>query len=133
MTDGVKFDFSELNQLAADLGAAPKNIGPYLHQAIETTSRHIKNDWNQRLYKKGHAKLTGHSITYDIEAKAGVVSQIKSEIGPVKGAGVQAGVVLLLEYGSIRNRPHREGAQALKNNIPDFEKGIADAGKDALK
>lgn len=133
MTDGIKFDFSALKKLAADLGDAPKKIGPYLHQAIEVTSRHIKDDWNQNLYKSGHAKRTGRSITYEIETKPGARSQIKSEIGPIKGAGVQAGVVLLLERGSIWNPPHGAGAKALKANQADFRKGVGQAGKDALK
>lgn len=130
----TEFDFTELTRLAADLGDAAETIGKPLRQAVEVTARHVKDDWNENLYTEGHAKLTGHSITYDIEGTASKDgSAITADIGAVTGSGKQAGIVRLLENGSINNPPHGAGSGALKANEDDFERGIDLAVGDALK
>lgn len=132
MADSIDFDFSDISRLAADLGAVPARAGTFVRQAVEFTARNVKDEWNRQLYDVGHAKLTGHSVTYDVDAVAGAGgSAVTADIGPVKGSGRQAGLVLLLEVGSVNNPPHGAGAGALQKNQPDFMRGLGEALRDA--
>jgi hypothetical protein len=124
------FDLSGLDKLTADLLMAGVTVVPFVNKAIQVTSRNVKDDWNKNLYRAGHAKRTGYSITYDVTLRAGEVS---SEIGAVRGSGRQAYITRLLEFGSAHNAPHGAGAGALQKNQDDFVKGIDIAVSDALK
>lgn len=127
-------DATELDRLATDLGAQPKEIGKFIPKALAVSARNVKDTWNGKLYNEGSAKLTGHSVTYELKDFAGFGATVfEAEIGPVRGSGVQAGIDLLLEYGSIHNPPHGAGAAALEATAPDFEKGIDLAVDAALK
>ncbi|MDR6907471.1 hypothetical protein J2X63_003179 [Agromyces sp. 3263] len=125
MSDGVSFDFSELNTLTADLVAAPVKVLPKIRQALEVSARHIKDDW--RADWSGSSTVPGGAaaISYDIEGASSAVlgkSAMSAEIGPeLKGQGA---VVGMLEYGTPNTGPRGFGAAALKKNEPDFEKGI---------
>jgi len=134
VADSVSFDFSALDALSAGLGDIPQATGKAVRTAIERTARSVKDEWNKNLYKDGHAKFTGRAITYDIEGSAAATgSNLTAEIGAVKGSGRQAGVVVLLEFGSINNPPHGAGHGALQTNQADFVKGMEAAAVDSLK
>jgi hypothetical protein len=121
----VDFDFSELTALAASFGAVPAKAGPKIRKAIQVSSRNVKDAWNEKLYREGHAKLTGRSVTYDLIGHEGFgMTVLESEIGPKTGEGKQAGIVRLLENGSIHNAPHGYGSAALQENEADFEHGM---------
>lgn len=129
----VDYDLSEFSALAADIGAAIPGGKKKFQQALTVTARRVKDDWNDKLYSEGHAKRTGRAITYDLTEFEGFgASVIEAEIGAVRGSGRQAGVVRLLENGSIHNGAHGYGAAALQANQGDFEHGIETAIDDAM-
>jgi hypothetical protein len=131
---GVEYDFSDFQALAADIGTAIPGGKKNFSQALTVTARHVKDDWNDKLYSEGHAKRTGRAITYDVSSFEGFGgSTIEAEIGAVKGSGRQAGVVRLLENGSIHNGAHGYGAAALQANQGDFEHGVQTAIDDAMR
>lgn len=136
----MSVDHSELSRLARDLGLLTSpQVRQDVEKAVEWSARDVKDRWNNKLYREGHAKLTGRSITYDVgvahdlglgtsyldalEAGSGAATII-AEIGPKRGSGKQAGVVLLLENGSVNNQPHGYGAGALHEAEARFEYGI---------
>lgn len=98
MTD---FDFSQLTRLAADLGhLAEEGTAENVRTAVEQSARRVKDRWNGKLYREGHAKLTGRSISYDVGAGAELrlfatdagdtvqAGEIVAEIGPKRlGSG----------------------------------------------
>lgn len=130
----VEYNFAELGALAADIGTAIPGGKKNFQQALTVTARHVKDDWNSKLYNDGHADRTGKAITYDVGSFEGFGgSTIEAEVGAVRGSGRQAGVVRLLENGSIHNGAHGYGAAALHENEGDFEHGIQTAIDDALK
>jgi hypothetical protein len=152
------FDLSGLNQLAADLGNAPKTAGPNIYKAFTVTSARIKKDWQRKLSGMPgvpHGPLT---ITYDVGASVtgplGVLlrtlgveaattfnggkyaiggNHIASEIGAEDGRS-QAPIVALEEYGSPVNNlpPHGYGAASLQDNQDDFVNGLLLAIGDPL-
>lgn len=118
----TSFDTSGLDRLAADIGAAALGVAPLLEKALGMTSKRVKDDWNGKLYSDGHARLTGRSISYDVTVSGPTIS---AEIGAKRGEGRQAGIVRLLENGSVHNAPHGFGSAALGENEADFEARLA--------
>ena len=125
----VEFDLSDLTRLAAAISEVPAAATKNLRQATEVTSRKVKDAWNGKLYSEGHAARTGRAITYDITVSR---DSVEGEIGAVRGSGRQAGIVRLLENGSVHNGAHGYGAGALHENESDFEHGIETAIDDAM-
>lgn len=150
MGDGATFDLSQLDQLASDLGDAPKNAGPAIYKAFSVTSGFVKKDWQRKLSGMPGVPHGSLTITYDISANVtgalGVVlrafgvepassfgNQITSEIGAEDGR-LQAPIVALEEYGSPVHDlpPHGYGAASLQNNTDDFVNGLLLAIGDPL-
>lgn len=116
------FDVTALNRLAKDLGALALEAQPNVLQAVNHTALAIKDAWNSKLYTEGSARRTGGAITYTVTEG---VDGIGADIGAVRGSGRQAGVVRLLENGSVHNPPHGYGSAALGESEADFEARIA--------
>lgn len=129
----VDFDFSELDQLAADLGEAAKNVGPFVRKAVEVTARNVRDDWRENAKGMDHAPAFPFSITYDLIGFQGFgATALNAEIGPDKDRK-QGALGNLIEYGSRNNPPQGLGHGALQRNEADFERGIEKAIDDALK
>lgn len=76
------FDFSELDRLAADLGTVPAKTGPKIRQALEVTSRHVKDAWRDKLKGSISFKHLPGAVSYDVTTFQGFgASVFKSEIG----------------------------------------------------
>lgn len=127
------FDHSEIGRLTADLGELTNTHLPReARRAVTVTARRVKDGWNGRLYTEGHASRTGRAVTYDLSDFEGFgATVIEAEIGPPTGIGRQAGVVRLLENGSVHNAPHGYGTAALHEQEGDFEHGLDVAARNA--
>lgn len=128
MADGFTFDASELSKLAQDLGDTPKNVGKFVRQAVEVTARHVKDSWRDRLQGSSTVPFGPSTISYDVDTHG---HQINAEVGPVLGKS-QATIVGILEVGTPTTGPRGFGLAALKDNVEDFERGLARAINDAL-
>lgn len=126
-------DFSEMFELARDLGAVPKNSGERLRQAQEVTSRNIKETWSGKLAGSERLARLPFAVTYDqgsaIKRDGG---EITSEIGFDKGR-VQGPLGTISEFGTPRTPGRGFGAAALSENADDYDKGIQKAIDDSLK
>ncbi|WNI16911.1 hypothetical protein [Actinacidiphila sp. ITFR-21] len=91
--------------------------------AVRRGAVNIKNDWkaNARASAPKHAPQYPNAIGFDVH-RAGPVTI--ADIGPDK-AGPQGALGNLLEYGSARNPPHRDGGRALDAETPRFEAQMA--------
>lgn len=125
---GITVDTSDLTRLAASFKAVPEVAIPFVNKAMQVNARKIKDSWNRKLFRDGHAKRTGYSITYDITVRRG---DVEAQIGAVTGSGRQAYITRLLEYGSVNNGPHGYGSAALDENTGDLESGLQRALADA--
>lgn len=135
---GATGDTRALRQLAHDLGVlgSPQTV-ENVETAVGTTAHLVKNTWNGKLYGPGSAaSRTGGSISYDVgvahdfDLFAMDLGDVKSstiiaEIGPKAHRGRQAGVVRLIENGSINNAPQGLGGASLDEHESDFEIAIA--------
>ena len=128
--DGFSFDFSELNTLAADLGAAPVKVIPFARKAVEVTARNVKDAWRKEAKRKG---LKRYSTAIDYDMKLKTDGMIGAEIGP--NLGKAQGTFGFVEDapGGVKSSPQHAGRNAAKSNEADFEKGLLQAGEDALK
>lgn len=127
----IEFDFSDVTALAADLShaarVAPENVG----KAVAVTAKKVRDGWREPL--SGSESLPGGAaaVTYDLKGSSALTgSAISAEIGPeLKGQGPLVG---MLEYGTPTTGPRGYGAEALRKNQEDFERGILRAVEDAL-
>lgn len=130
-------EYGPLSQLARDLGRLDsEGTAENVLKAVEHSARRVKDRWNGKLYREGHASLTGRAISYDVGGAADVRAfatdaedtvnpgDITAVIGAKRGQGKQAGVVRLLENGSVNNPPHGYGAASIQEEEADFAAGI---------
>jgi hypothetical protein len=84
----------------------------------------IKRDWksNARSSAPKHAPSYPSTIGFDLAAYGPDIWM--AIIGPDKG-GPQGALGNLLEYGSVKNPPHRDGGRALDVEEPRFEAQMA--------
>ena len=123
MSDGIKFDFSEILSLSADLGKAPAKAAANIGKAVAVTAKRVKEDWQEPWSGSEHVPGAPPSITYDMKLGAGISAEIGPEIG---GPGSLAG---MLEYGTPNTGARGYGAEALHRNEADFVEGITKAGE----
>jgi hypothetical protein len=121
-----------LDQLAADLGQVPKNIGPFINSAVQFTSVKVKKAAAKSVGRKRWSAAAA-AIDYELKVHAGLGgSSITSEIGYNKGkAGGPLGN--LREFGAPGQNtpPSNDLLNALEANQADFEKGLSKAAADA--
>ncbi|NYV73184.1 hypothetical protein [Streptomyces sp. UH6] len=120
----MDIDMSEVRRLERHL---TRGIAVTRRDAHAVTARgalNIKNDWrlNARQTAPKHAVHYPRSIGYDIARYGQDV--VMATIGPDKG-GPQGALGNLLEYGSVKNPPHRDGGRALDAEEPRFEAQMA--------
>lgn len=132
MSDKITFDFSEVNQLAAQLGSVPANAGRYIRSAVEVSARHVKDSWRDDV--KGQLGTPGFPASIDYEVQTAYLfgqSVIQAEIGPNKARGGQAPLGNLIEYGGARSGGLSSkigtGASALERTQEDFARGLSKA------
>ena len=133
MADGISFDFSDLNALAAHIDSAPGKMAKNVVTAVKVTAHHVKDDWRAPLSGSETVPGGAASISYDIKGSASALlgkSVVEAEIGPeLKGQGPIVGI---LEYGTPNTGARGYGAEALHKNEGDFVKGIEKATEDIL-
>lgn len=135
MSDEFKFDFSELTQLAADLGEVKDTIGPFLNSAVQFTSTKIKKGAQKRVRQVKRWKAAAAAIDYEVTTFQGFgISAIKSDIGYNKGkAGGSLGNIREFGAPAQNTAPSNDLVTELHDNEADFQKGIERAEKDAAK
>lgn len=125
MSDTINFDFSQINDLVADLGVQPGITAKKAVQALEVTATNVKKAWSQKLVGTEGVPHGARTITYDLIGTEGDVSTLTAEIGAEDGR-LQAPIVAVIEYGAPGNNlsPRGFGAAALQENQADFVKGL---------
>lgn len=136
-------DFSELTQLARDLGTVPSNAGPLINSAVQVTAGKVKKSAREKV-SGGSKSWSGLPNTIDYEIKTGgtgnvlsgvtgaVSNSITAEVGynKARGGGKLGNIREFGAPGKSR-APHNDLANALEENQADFEKGLDIALRDA--
>jgi hypothetical protein len=134
VSDDIKFDFTELNQLAADLGEVKETIGPFINSAVQFTSKNVKKQAAKSVGRKRWSAAAA-AIDYEVSTFQGFgASVIKSEIGYNKSKG-GGDLGNLREFGAPGQNtpPSNDLLNALEANQADFQKGLEKAEKDAAR
>ncbi|MGF3055612.1 hypothetical protein [Microbacterium sp. YY-01] len=126
----MEFDFSEVDELIADLGAAEGKMAMNVAKAVEVTARHVKDGWQEKAARTG---LTDYASTvdYDVEHHE---RGVEAEIGPNLSRRPAHAPFGLVERGGsgVFSAPQHAGRDALEDAKTDFVQGILKAGTDAL-
>jgi hypothetical protein len=137
VADGISFDFSELDRLAADLESVPKNITPFLVSAIKFTSVNVKRAASRKVGRRRHFKQAAQAIDFEVKHFTGFgVNIIQSEVGYDKErpAGELGNLVEFGAPGSPNAlTPGNEMQSSLRENEADFVRGIERAEADARR
>jgi hypothetical protein len=118
------FDMGDVRRLERHLARAIPRARRDARMVVRKGATNIKKDWraNARGSAPKHAPAYPRSISYDVAAYGPDVTL--AIIGPDKG-GPQGALGNLLEYGSVKNPPHRDGGRALDVEEPRFEAQMA--------
>lgn len=117
-------DISGLNELIADLTAAPGKAQRKVDGVVRKGAVNIVKDWRQRASGLRHAPLYPRSITFDAGWKG---SAYEAEIGPDKDLP-QGALGNLLTFGSANNPPTGHDVAVALAEAPKFEQAMSDLG-----
>lgn len=120
----VRFDTSDVRRLQRHLVRVVPRARRDIRGVVRRGAVNIKNEWraNARASAPKHAPAYPSSISFDAANYGPDIYM--AIIGPDKG-GPQGALGNLLEYGSVKNPPHRDGGRALDSEQPRFEAQIA--------
>jgi hypothetical protein len=132
----ASFTFTELTELAADLGDVPAKALRNVRKSVEVGARGIKDDWRAVATADSgrHARLYPRAITYDMDGLTVFgVDVVRAEIGPEIGR--RQGRLGFLEEGVPgQNTAGQHGMRlAVKANEDDFMRGLLTAISDPLE
>ena len=120
----AQFDTSDVRRLQRHLARSIPRVRREARQITMRGAMNIKRDWRQnaRASSGRHAPAYPSAVSFDFGAYGPDI--FMAIIGPDKGAP-QGALGNLLEYGSVKNPPHRDGGRALDAEEPRFEAQIA--------
>ncbi len=124
----MSFDVSGLNELVADLTAAPRRVQVKTAAVVLKGAVNVQKDWRQRASGLAHAPAYPASVTYEAGWKG---SAFEAQVGPDKGLP-QGALGNLIEFGSVNSPPHGDGSAAMDTEAPKFEKAMGDLADEAL-
>lgn len=133
MSDGIEFDFSEVDRLAADLGKIDAVAAPFVRKAVEVTARKVKDSARAKV-AAGSSQWSGLPNTIDYDIHGANLGGISAEVGynKARGGGKLGNI---REFGAPAKDtgPHNDLANALEENQDDFQTGLGKALSDAEK
>lgn len=120
----ARFDMRDVRRLERHLVRAVPRARRDARAVTMRGAVNIKRDWraNARASSGRHAPHYPGTIGFDFAAYGPDI--ITATIGPDKG-GPQGALGNILEYGSVKNPPHRDGGRALDVEEPRFEAQMA--------
>lgn len=126
----MEFDFSEVDELIADLGDAGEKMVKKLVTAMKVTAHNVKDGWQERAERKGLAKYST-TVDYEILHHERGVDAV---IGPNHSRRPKHAPYGFVEEGGsgVFAAPQHAGRDALEAEKEDFVRGILNAATDAL-
>lgn len=120
----ARFDMSDVRRLERHLARSIPRLRRDARAVTMRGALNIKNDWrtNARATARKHGRYYPGTVGYDFASYG--PDLFMAIIGPDKG-GTQGPLGAILEYGSVKNPPHRDGGRALDAETPRFEAQMA--------
>ena len=133
MSDGMEFDFSEIDMLGVSIDEARQGVRGKLRSAVEITARNVKDSWRDKLEGSHTLPALPHAVTYDVDRNTIFgVDVVRAEIGFDKHRN-QGPLGNISEFGTPSTPPRGYGHGALEENQADFERGIEIALDQSLR
>lgn len=129
-------DFTELRELARDLGNVPADIGPRLVKVMDEDAEKVEKDAKAtaKTSRNRGIRRAASAITHDLHGGAslyGSGSLIEAEVGYRKGRPGSLGNIR--EFGVPGTAGHHDLAKSLAENAQTIVRDLADAVEDAEK
>ncbi|MGY4930314.1 hypothetical protein ACWD7T_04190 [Streptomyces sp. 900116325] len=117
---GSPFDMRDVRRLQRHLARGIPRARRDARAVVARGALNIKKEWRQNARQSApkHAPSYPRTIGFDVLTFG--PDQVLAIIGPDK-SGQQGALGNLLEYGSVKNPPHRDGGRSLVNETPRFE------------
>lgn len=127
----IRFDFSEVVALSADLSEAAEVAPVKIRKAMEVTARKVKDSTREKWSGSEQVPGAARSVSYEFTGFSGAFgSALSCEVGYETGG--QGSVAGMLEVGTPTTGPRGYLTGALKENEGDFVTGILRAAGDIL-
>lgn len=132
MSDGLSFDFAQIDKLAVDIAEVTALSAINVEKAVTVTARNVKDAWRDKLKGSQTLPALPYAVNYDVNVTPGATSSIDAEIGFDKDKN-QGPLGNISEFGTPKTAPRGFGLASLHENEADFEKGINLASESAEK
>lgn len=136
MSDGVEIDATEMRELAASIDRAAYGLAGFITKAMNITALRIKRGAARKVQARRRWRGGARAIDYEASRFAGFgasVTQVDIGYNKAKGGAIGS----LIEFGApgATNAvaPGNELARTLKEEEPDFIRGIEKAVDDSLR
>ena len=119
---------SDLDRLAADLGAAADGVHRRAREVVERNAEQLQKTWRANAQRTAgrHGHHYPKSITAEqIPAADGIAWEVGPDSSMKQGA-------MSFEYGSRNQPPHWDGLRAAVQQEPKFIKDLKEITKDML-
>jgi hypothetical protein len=127
----IEVDASDFFELAADLEAAPAKAIKGVRQALERTSRSIKDDGRKLARKRSGKHARGYPATFSYDLDLNTDGELSSEIGPTIGGQGSLGI-LEEARGEVEATPQNALRDATRQHTEDLFRGLEKALDDIL-
>lgn len=124
------FEVTGLNELAADLERAGRDIERKARDVVERNATQLRNQWhdNARATARRHGRHYPKSITAEQIPDSDAITW---EVGP-DSAMKQGSMGRGFEFGSVNQPPHLDGMRAFTQQEPKFLADIEQLTKEIL-
>jgi hypothetical protein len=114
----ARFNFTEVKDLARDLGKAERVVGRQAGSVVKDAAQRVARDWreNAKDTAGSHGKLYPHTIGFDGPTKT-AAGRYVATVGP--DASLPQGG-MSFEFGSINQDPHLDGNRAADGELGRF-------------
>lgn len=123
------FESPELRKLTVDLDAAADVAPAEVRKVVAKGALNIKTGARRRVSGHAHLPRYPHSITYDSTATP---TGGHADIGPDKSKP-QGPLGNIIEFGGLREAPIPHMGPEAEQELPRFERAIADLGERLLR
>lgn len=122
-------DVSEVEEFAIDLGRSGGKVLREVERSVFKGAMAIKRGMAQELQASTHFRPIARSVDFDFKSSR---DGIEAEIGPKHGPGEPGNLANIAYFGTSRGGGTVDFMKPFNDEVPRFEKAIADVIRDVL-
>lgn len=122
-------DARDLERFATDLGRVGSKAVREAEKVVFKGAMNVKRGMAQELRASTHFRPIARSVDFDFKSSR---DGIEAEIGPKHGPGEPGNLANIAYFGTSRGGGTVDFMKPFNNEVPRFEKAIADVIRDVL-